>query len=126
MSKKGNETYAVMLTPHTFTYEDKSSNHIKSVAVAGTFNHWHVEQDLMTKVEGRRLWTKTLLLKPGRYEYQFVLDGEKWVQDQNAEESDCGARHSVVTVGNVSDPQFDAKHRNVPVVEHMRGIGYNQ
>ena len=41
--------------------------------------------------EGTGLWSIVLPLPPGRYEYKFVLDGEKWVPDPgNEEEVDDG------------------------------------
>ena len=50
------------------------------VAVAGTFNHWNNEKDLM-KNDGRGRWKLTLMLPSGRYEYRYSVDGT-WQNDQ--------------------------------------------
>jgi 1,4-alpha-glucan branching enzyme len=46
------------------------------------------------------VWKVSLPLKPGRYEYRFVVDGE-WTSDPNARESainDFGSTNSVLVV----------------------------
>lgn len=46
----------------------------KAVFLAGTFNDWSQESTPMAKdAEGN--WSATVDLKPGRYEYKFVVDG---------------------------------------------------
>jgi hypothetical protein len=55
-----------------------------TVAIAGDFNGWNPQANLLEDPDGDDIWTTTLNLKPGRYEYMFVLDGEKWFPDPNA------------------------------------------
>ncbi len=55
-----------------------------TVAIAGDFNGWNPQSNLLEDVEGDGIWTGTLKLEPGRYEYMFVIDGEKWLPDPNA------------------------------------------
>ena len=55
-----------------------------TVAIAGDFNGWNPRENLLEDPEGDGIWTGTLKLEPGRYEYMFVLDGEKWFPDPNA------------------------------------------
>ena len=55
-----------------------------TVAIAGDFNGWNPQANLLEDPEGDGIWTGTLKLEPGRYEYMFVLDGEKWFPDPNA------------------------------------------
>jgi len=57
---------------------------IHTVAIAGDFNSWNQVDNLLEDADGDGIWTGTLKLKPGRYEYMFVLDGKKWVPDPNA------------------------------------------
>jgi len=52
------------------------------VCLAGDFNQWKVCEAPMRRV-GEGLWSLSLTLKPGRYEYMFVVDGH-WVTDPNA------------------------------------------
>jgi 1,4-alpha-glucan branching enzyme len=56
----------------------------RQVCVAGTFNEWKPERTpLVSRGNGR--WVGDLAVKPGRYEYLFVVDG-KWEPDPNAKE----------------------------------------
>ena len=52
----------------------------QSVAVAGDFNGWNPEQTKLEWSEGG-MWTVTIPLKPGRYQYMFVIDGKQWIAD---------------------------------------------
>jgi len=61
----------------------------KTVSVAGHFNHWNTTSDVMKKnKEG--IWSCSVRLAPGQYEYLFFVDGE-WTFDPAC---DC-------SVGNV-------------------------
>jgi len=55
-----------------------------TVAIAGDFNGWSPQANLLEDPDGDGIWVATLKLEPGRYEYMFVLDGEKWFPDPNA------------------------------------------
>ena len=57
----------------------------RSVSVAGDFNDWNPGQTKLERSEGG-MWTATIALKPGRYQYMFVIDGKQWVADPLAEE----------------------------------------
>jgi hypothetical protein len=52
----------------------------RSVSVAGDFNGWNPGQTKMERSEGG-MWTATIALKPGRYQYMFVVDGKQWIAD---------------------------------------------
>jgi len=71
----------------------------RSVSVAGSFNDWKPERTPMSRdLDGT--WKTTLNLKPGRYEYRFVVDGQ-WLSDNNARESvpnEFGSTNSVLIV----------------------------
>lgn len=110
-----------METPYTFVYEGKADH----VALVGSFNHWSVDRDLFQH-QGGTLWTITKELPPGRYEYKFVINGEKWEKDPNAPEWDEDG-HSVITVGNAANDVLDMKKftANAPFVMHNRGVAYN-
>ncbi len=51
----------------------------KKVTVAGSFNKWNITADSLKKSNGGN-WTISLSLKPGRYEYKYLVDGG-WVND---------------------------------------------
>jgi hypothetical protein len=61
-----------------------NDNKAHTVAIAGDFNGWNPQANILEDPEGDGIWTGTLKLEPGRYEYMFVLDGEKWFPDPNA------------------------------------------
>ena len=61
-----------------------NDNKAHTVAIAGDFNGWNPQANILEDSEGDGIWTGTLQLEPGRYEYMFVLDGEKWFPDPNA------------------------------------------
>jgi anti-sigma factor RsiW len=70
------------------------------VAVAGTFNKWKVDSNVLKK-ENNGLWTINIPLKPGAYTYMFVVDGKVWVPDPNAQSYDddgFGQKNSVLRV----------------------------
>jgi hypothetical protein len=72
----------------------------RQVAVAGDFNKWTVNSDLMERRNGG-LWSIDLTLRPGRYSYMFVLDGGIWVTDPGAEsyqDDGFGSRNAVMRV----------------------------
>ena len=54
----------------------------KAVAIVGTFKGWRHNDAPMTHV-GNGRWFKKLLLLPGIYEYQFLVDGQ-WIPDPQA------------------------------------------
>jgi 1,4-alpha-glucan branching enzyme len=62
-----------------FRYHPSKS--CKSVAVAGTFNHWKATGHEMQGPDGEGWYTTTLELAEGRHEYKFVMDGKDWERD---------------------------------------------
>jgi hypothetical protein len=56
-----------------------------SVAVAGTFNGWDPARQPLSDEDGDGVWMARLDLAPGHYEYQFVVDGERWTIDPMAQ-----------------------------------------
>ena len=50
------------------------------VQLAGNFNNWVPESLHFTDSHGKQVWHKTVSLKPGSYEYKYVVDG-RWLLD---------------------------------------------
>jgi len=73
------------------------------VRIAGDFNGWVPDKGVRSLIEsqgGETVWTKILLLPPGRYQYRYVVDGE-WREDPenpDAVSSQVGGRNSVLVV----------------------------
>lgn len=51
----------------------------KKVSLAGNFNNWDTKA-LTAKKDSKGTWAVKVSLKPGRYEYKFVVDGS-WMND---------------------------------------------
>jgi hypothetical protein len=82
-----------------FTYIDRNA---KSVAVVGSFNDWDATKSVL-KQTNDSVWSANIMLAPGRYEYQLVVDG-KWIADpssQQSSNSDFGVANSVLIVSPV-------------------------
>ena len=71
----------------------------KKVFVAGDFNDWNPSELAMRKFKGGR-YAKKLKLKPGRYEYLFIVDGEWWSDPANPERlvNPYGTENSVIEI----------------------------
>lgn len=54
-----------------------------TVSVAGTFNDWAVDVDMLKKDKKTGLWKAKISLVPGDYEYKFVCDGKNWDAGDN-------------------------------------------
>jgi 1,4-alpha-glucan branching enzyme len=71
----------------------------RRVYVAGSFNDWKPDSTPLASA-GNGRWVGKLDVRPGRYEYLFVVDGQ-WLPDPKAPESvqnPYGGRNSVLTV----------------------------
>jgi len=55
------------------------------VFLLGSFNGWEPGKHEMKK-DKKGIWSKSLLLSPGTYEYKFMVDGDWW-HDPACEES---------------------------------------
>ena len=84
------------LVLHQFTYYQKG---LQSISVVGGFNDWNADSTELTEVSPG-VWTVSMRLRPGVYEYQFILNGKQRVTDPTMPQtsSDFGSPNSVVTV----------------------------
>ena len=72
----------------------------RTVQAAGDFNGWNPTETPLEQASNGA-WTVTIPLEPGRYEYQFVVDGEQWIADPFAVEQNddgFGSRNAVLDV----------------------------
>lgn len=75
------------------------SPNAKDVILMGDFNKWEAKKHPM-KQDKDGVWTKTIMLFPGRYEYKFMVDGQ-WQNDPGNDEAclNCfGTRNNVIIV----------------------------
>lgn len=79
-----------------FTFNAPSA---KKVAIAGTFNNWNAAADPMKRaIDGD--WQISLSLKPGKYEYKYIVDGN-WANDPSCSScvpNNCGSMNCVIEV----------------------------
>ena len=90
---------AVLVAVLRLVYVPQSDD-LQSVSVAGSFNGWNT-RNLPLKKEGT-VWTTTLVLPPGSYEYMFVENGKRWVTDPLAphtRDDGFGNRNAVLDLG---------------------------
>ncbi|MGD9106789.1 MAG: isoamylase early set domain-containing protein, partial [Desulfobacterales bacterium] len=69
------------------------------VSLVGEFNNWDPKKHPM-KCDNNGLWTKTVMLEPGIYEYKFLVD-EDWMLDAQNDHFrlNCyGTLNSLITV----------------------------
>jgi 1,4-alpha-glucan branching enzyme len=80
----------------TFSFKTTAAD---EVILMGDFNNWNSKKHPM-KNDGSGMWSKTVVLSPGKYEYKFFVDG-KWKKDpQNVQTcSNCfGTQNSVLNL----------------------------
>jgi len=71
----------------------------KDVRLAGTFNNWDINKHHM-KINDNGVWTKTVIIPPGTYEYKFLVDDE-WCHDyanDHVTHNEYGTLNSIIVV----------------------------
>ncbi|WP_198170275.1 glycogen-binding domain-containing protein [Mucilaginibacter arboris] len=93
----GNTNSFLAVKPnHTFTLKGYSSAH--TVRLAGNFNNWN-EQGYTLEHKGD-VWIINIRLKPGKYLYKFLVDGN-WILDPGNklwEQNQYGTGNSVIWI----------------------------
>ncbi len=69
------------------------------VYLVGDFNNWDGAEYRMRKFK-EGVYKKSVKLKPGRYEYRFVVDGEWWCDpdNPNRQPNSFGSENSVIEI----------------------------
>jgi peroxiredoxin len=76
----------------------RPTTHPESVYLAGTFNDWKPNALKMDGPDASGVYSAKLGLKPGEYEYKFVLDGKLWRVDPGNHRQVSVYHNSVLTV----------------------------
>jgi len=81
-----------------FVYVDRNA---RSVALVGDFNAWKPDGRSLAVPGENGAWTISISLTPGRHEYAFIVDGERWTPDPYAPHAidEFDTRSSVINVG---------------------------
>ena len=103
---RGTRTPAIAVAPTApetvhvvrFVYVDRNA---RSVALVGDFNAWKPDRSSFAVPGENGAWTISVPLTPGRHEYAFIVDGERWTPDPFAPHAidEFDTRSSVITVG---------------------------
>lgn len=81
-----------------FVFADPSAN---AVTIAGDFNDWDADATPLRDTDGDGVWTGLIALRPGMHKYMFVVNGERWVTDPEAEsyvDDGFGMRNAVIAI----------------------------
>lgn len=66
------------------TFELPSAVADSEVAVVGSFTDW--EPEIMTYIKTRDVWKTGVSLEPGEtHEFRYLIDGEEWRNDEDAD-----------------------------------------
>jgi hypothetical protein len=81
-----------------FVFVDRQA---REVAIVGTFNQWRKDANPLQATGVPGVWVASVPLEPGRHEYAFVIDGEKWSADPLAPgiTDEFGTESSIVRIG---------------------------
>lgn len=74
----------------------------RQVALAGDFTAWRARVPLKRKPDGT--WVAEVPLRPGNYEYTFIVNGHEWVRDPHAQQyrpDGFGNTNAVLSVPSV-------------------------
>jgi hypothetical protein len=73
------------VTPDGVVFNFKPERKPTQIFLAGNFNDWKPSDPkfLMKDDDGDGMWSITVKLPPGTYQYKYVADGQ-WIQDQAA------------------------------------------
>lgn len=75
---EGGKTNSLISVKPNYTFRLKGYANARSIKLAGTFNNWD-QNSLSLKHEGNE-WMISLYLRPGKYLYKFIVDGQ-WISD---------------------------------------------
>jgi anti-sigma factor RsiW len=70
------------------------------VNLVGDFNQWSREATPLND-HGNGVWTISIPLSPGRYQYKFLVDGERWILDPHTPAhypDGFGGRNSLLSI----------------------------
>ncbi len=98
------------------TFRFKPNHKYKSVSVFGSFNDWNRHQYYMNP-DRKGVFSVTLPIEPGSYQYKFFADGLELTDPQNPDSisNGMGSYNSVITVAST-----DTTH------EFLAQLGFNQ
>ena len=82
-----------------FRYVDADA---KKVFLVGDFNNWTPNSDPMKDLNGDGHWSLFYPLRPGTYQYKFIVDG-RWIPDPRNQESEPDGFDGINSIVKVPD-----------------------
>lgn len=85
-----------------FVFADSSA---RSVALVGDFNGWSRGETPLHATAKAGVWAVSVPLAPGRHEYAFIVNGERWVADplSPGNRDEFGTESSVLMLASSND-----------------------
>ena len=105
----------------TFLYEDSDASF---VSVAGDFNDWNADADMMKK-NSNNVWERSMKLEAGEYMYKFVVNGTDWKTDpsnDNKAEDGYGGENSMLVVGGKTEKKEEIKQTGSMIIEGLKSV----
>ena len=93
------------------TFRHRPEQPAATIFLAGSFNGWNPQSTPMTGPNGDGQWMGSVTLGGGDYQYKFVIDGNRWVHDnQNPEQVPDGhqGHNSVLRIGALANVRESA------------------
>lgn len=88
-------------TKVTFRYQPVIGG-VTVVSVAGSFNNWNATDHPLADPAKSGIWSADYDLPAGRITYKFVVNGDTWMTDDNAADTESdglGGKNSVAVIG---------------------------
>lgn len=72
----------------------------QSVSLVGDFNDWDADRTPMERVSDDGAWSVILPLRPGRYQFQYEIDGDRRMSDPSRAQtpSEFGSPNSILVI----------------------------
>jgi Glycogen recognition site of AMP-activated protein kinase len=90
----------------TFSY--RPTGKAEAVHLAGAFNDWQTDGDPMAGPDADGRYSQRVQLKPGNYQYKFVVDGKHWRADPGNPEHAGQHQNSLLRVGKQAPGNLSA------------------
>jgi 1,4-alpha-glucan branching enzyme len=83
------------------TFKYNNSENSEKAALVGDFNNWSLQESLMKKLKDGSFSVTFSLQAGNSYQFRYLLDGNTWVNDAEADSyvpNKFGEENSVITV----------------------------
>lgn len=86
----------------------------RQVSLVGDFNGWAKDATPLVATNENGAWAVSVTVAPGRHEYAFIVDGDRWSPDPFATRvaDEFGTESSVVTVGDARSSVDDSSRKS--------------